>query len=183
VTAKKKKDRQSSNGLGAAAEPGTITIKKDAVPDDDESFHFTGDLGPFDLKDELGLSFSDLRPGVYNVTEAKTSGWKVDHIVCGDPTAGASIVDKGRTVSINLVPGGDTTCTFVNRRSATAGENGDDVKGDKERDNLGKGDKRGGPGVKPLPLTGGPVPDWFSAGMFLISGGLLLRMERRELYF
>lgn len=184
VTAKEKKDRQNSSGLGAAAEPGTITIKKDAVPDGDGSFHFTGDLGPFDLKDEVGLSFSDLRPGIYDVTEAKAAGWKVDHIVCGDPTAGASIVDQGRTVSINLPPGGDTTCTFVNRKSATDPKDGDDAKGDKERDTLGKGDKKGGPGVKPLPLTGGPVPDWFlfSAGMFLISGGLLLRMERRELY-
>jgi hypothetical protein len=178
---KKPNSKKNSNTLGQAGQAGSITIKKDAVPDATDSFHFSGDLGPFDLEDEVALSFSDLEPGVYQVTEAKTEGWQVDHIVCGDPLAGASIVDRGRTVTITLPPRGDTTCTFVNTRAETSGGGGDDTKGDKER-NPFKGNN--GPKVKPLPLTGSLAPDWFlfSAGMFLIAGGILLRMEQTELF-
>ena len=177
---KKQSSRKSSEVLAQAGQAGSITIKKDAIPDAAGSFHFSGDLGQFDLEDEVALSFSDLEPGVYEVTEARTEGWKVDHIVCGDPLAGASIVDRGRTVTITLPPRGDTTCTFVNKRAASTGGDGDDTKGDKERNPFGKNGQK----VKPLPLTGGLAPDWFlfSAGMFLIAGGILLRMEQTELF-
>jgi hypothetical protein len=160
---------------------GTITIKKDAVPDSSDTWHFSGDLGNFSLRDEVGLSFSDLKAGTYAVTEKKKAGWKVDHIVCGDPTAGASIQDQGRTITIALPPGGDTTCTFVGKKSKTSGHgNGPfQPKHDKNRNSLGsKSHKDGKPSVKPLPFTGFQ-PDWFlfSAGMLLIAGGVLLRPQ------
>lgn len=164
---------QPAGPTGAAAlQPGSITIKKDAVPDASETWHFKGDLGPFDLRDEVGLSFSDLKPGNYEVTEVKKKGWKVDHIVCGDPTVGASIQDRGRTITIALPPGGDTTCTFVGTRAK-------DLKGDKTRNPFGsKKDGAKGRGDEDLPFTGFR-PDWFlfSAGMLLIAGGVLLRPQ------
>ncbi|MEA2460058.1 MAG: hypothetical protein QOH90_235 [Actinomycetota bacterium] len=175
-----KKGRKSQS-QGAGSSNGTITIKKDAVPDSTETFHFGGNLGRFKLHDESGLSFSDLEPGTYDVTELKTEGWKVDHIVCGDPTAGSFIEDQSRTVTIQLPPQGHTTCTFVSTR-VPGSDTGDSTKGDKARDPFGsKGDKQG-PKVKPLPLTGFR-PDWFlfSAGMLLIAGGLLIKMEQDAL--
>ncbi|MCA1705166.1 MAG: hypothetical protein LC808_18675, partial [Actinobacteria bacterium] len=175
-----KKGRKSQS-QGASSNKGSITIKKDSVPDSSETFHFRGNLGDFKLHDETGLTFSDLEAGTYDVTEVKTPGWKVDHIVCGDPAAGSFIEDKGSTVTIQLPPNGDTTCTFVSTRVAGSQE-GDSTKGDKTRDPFGsKGDKQG-PKVKPLPLTGFR-PDWFlfSAGMLLVAGGLLIKMERDAL--
>jgi hypothetical protein len=175
---------QPAGPTGAAAsQPGTITIKKDAVPDASGTWTFKGDLGDFDLRDEVGQTFSDLESGNYEVTEKKKNGWKVDHIVCGDPTAGASIQDQGRTIIIALPPGGDTTCTFVGTRSkkTTEPDDSDAPKGDKSRNPFGthKGNTKGDKG---MPFTGFQ-PDWFlfSAGMLLIAGGVLVKPQSWDL--
>ena len=102
-------------------ETGSITIIKDSVPDGSQSFEFTttGGLGNFTLIDNDATpltnsqSFVDIPTGNYTITEAITSGWTLDDIVCtGDdnPT-----IDKpSRTATVNLDDGENVVCTFIN---------------------------------------------------------------------
>ena len=94
----------------APSDPGSITIVKAAPEDDTVQFSFTGDLSTFSLKDGENLSFTDLNPSDYDVTENLPSGWILGSIDCAggdsDPIAGG--------VTIHLDPGEDITCTFTN---------------------------------------------------------------------
>ena len=97
--------------------PGTITVRLDAIPDDAQNFSFqaTLDAGPvaFTLDDDLDPTFANqqvftaVTPGIgYSVSQAAVSGW--------DPTAGC---DDGSPVNaIDLSPGENVTCTFMNQR-------------------------------------------------------------------
>ncbi len=96
---------------------GTITIVKNAVPDNAQDFSFTGDLGAFTL-DNDGNNANDLSdrksfnvaPGTYAVSETSAAGWKLFGATCND----------GSPVSaINLAPGEDVICTFENHKLAT----------------------------------------------------------------
>jgi len=104
---------------------GSITIIKDAVPDDPQDFDFTGDLGDFSLDDALPddtdgitdtITFANLVSATYNVTETVPFGWDITTIVCydGSPTQ----VPTG-TASIDLAPGETVTCTFTNTKRGT----------------------------------------------------------------
>ena len=93
---------------------GSITIVKDADPEGDQEFSYTGDLGAFDLIDD-GTStdtmlFDSLVEGDYAVDETDTPGWTLDGIDCG--TADVDIVDS--EVTIHLAAKEDVTCTFSN---------------------------------------------------------------------
>jgi Ca2+-binding RTX toxin-like protein len=123
---------------------GTITIIKDAIPDDPQDFLFTGTdpIGSFALDDDAdpalprSRTFSDLAPGNYRVSEAVPSGWRLTDLGCADPDNG-STVDLGKaTATIDLDPGETVSCTFTDskqvvhcqRRTATmVGTNGADV--------------------------------------------------------
>jgi uncharacterized repeat protein (TIGR01451 family) len=108
-------------------ERGSVTIVKDADPDSDQPFKFTGDLGDpsdedgpnFTLVDD-GLNdttdrrtFTELTPGTYTVTEPSVKGWSLDEINCTDEE-GVNV--NNRNVVITLQPGENVTCTFVNTR-------------------------------------------------------------------
>ncbi|MBY5162498.1 DUF11 domain-containing protein [Salsipaludibacter albus] len=93
----------------------TITVIKDAVPDDDQAFTFTtsGDPLPdtFDLVDDgtdTTNSFtSDLLPAddTYSVEETPVEGWTLSSATC----------DNGDSPdAIDPEPGQNVTCTFVN---------------------------------------------------------------------
>jgi hypothetical protein len=106
-------------------EKGSITIVKDAQPDDPQDFGFTGDLGSFSLDDDSDGTLSDtftsgaLDAGTYAVTEAATTGWTLAGISC-DTGEGQSISTRdGSTITINLAQGEDVTCTFTNTKNAT----------------------------------------------------------------
>ncbi len=95
---------------------GTITIVKDAVPDDAQDFSFSGDLGTFSLDDDdadpmlpSSMSFA-VAPGFYSVSEDPVAGWLLIHALCdnGDP-AFDIFVGAGETV----------TCTFFNAAPPT----------------------------------------------------------------
>jgi hypothetical protein len=81
---------------GAILQQGTITIAKDAVPDDAQDFSFSGDLGNFSLDDDAdgtlpnSTDFVGVSPGTYSVTETLPSGWDVTDITCVDPTSNSS---------------------------------------------------------------------------------------------
>ena len=96
---------------------GSITIVKNATPDDSQPFTFSGDLGNFTLIDN-GNPFSstltqlNLSPGSYSVTEGATSGWSLTSLNCTDPDSGTTTV--GSTATIDLDAGENVTCTFNN---------------------------------------------------------------------
>src|SRR3989344_2971682 len=92
----------------------SITIIKDAVPDNAQDFHFTTigtGLSAFDLDDDPGSIlpntqvFSGLAPGTYSVAEGVVAGWNSDSGVCND----------GSPVNaISLQASENITCTFTN---------------------------------------------------------------------
>ena len=97
---------------------GSITVVKDATPNDPQDFSFTagGGLSPtsFSLDDDSDgtlsttRTFSSLAPGSgYSLSEAVPSGWDQTSATC----------DDGSPVSnINLSPNENITCTFSNRK-------------------------------------------------------------------
>lgn len=110
---------------------GTITIVKDASPNDAQDFHFTGGLGAFYLDDDAGVqdggdnvlsnstTFANTVPGSYTVEEHEPNAfWLVQSISCvfigtTDP-ADFTVLDT--SVTVNLGAGEDITCTFTNRK-------------------------------------------------------------------
>jgi hypothetical protein len=114
--------------------PASITIIKDAVPDDAQDFAFTttGGLSPasFSLDDDANATLlnSQVYPGIlvtaqngnsYTVTEGAVSAWTLSFgsPVCTvtTPNGGSQTGNVGtRTLSINLREGEDVSCTFIN---------------------------------------------------------------------
>ena len=110
--------------LGSFDTCGSVTIVKNAVPDDAQDFAFasTGGLTPanFSLDDDAdgALSntrvFTEVNPGQYTVTEAAVPNWQLTGLSCND---GNSTVNLGtRTATINVEPVEDVVCTFTNTR-------------------------------------------------------------------
>lgn len=130
-----KADRKATIELKAAdditctftnVQPNTLTIVKDAKPDNGRDFGFTatgpGTTSPFTLDDDgVGGSatpnskaFSNLAAGTYTVTEDAATGWALSSVTC---TSGTPIV-VGRTLSITMTSGQSPTCTFENTKVA-----------------------------------------------------------------
>ncbi|MGZ6993432.1 MAG: prealbumin-like fold domain-containing protein, partial [Ilumatobacteraceae bacterium] len=106
---------------------GTITIIKDAVPDNAQDFAFTttgSGLSGFSLDDDNDptlsntKTFSNVVPGSYSVTEGDLAGWELTGLVCnGDGSSGSSGTKSGATANIDLKAGGSVTCTYTNTKS------------------------------------------------------------------
>lgn len=100
---------------------GSITIRKDAIPNNSQDFSFattgTG-LENFNLDDDSDATlpstrtFSDLSPGQYAISESATGGWDFDNISC----SGSGVTKNGTTVTINLAAGANVSCTYTNRQ-------------------------------------------------------------------
>jgi hypothetical protein len=115
---------------------GSITIIKDAVPNDAQDFSFstTGGLSPatFLLDDDANgtLSNTQLFSGIssfttYTVTEALVAHWTLSFgtPVCavGSPNGGSQSGNAGTGVlTINLKEGENVTCTFINTHNVTS---------------------------------------------------------------
>ena len=104
---------------------GSITIVKDAVPDDATDFGFTttgAGLSPFSLDDDAdatlpnSTTFSGLMPGSYTVTEGAVAGWALTGLNC---SAGGTGNATTRTATITLAAGDDVTCTYTNTKLGT----------------------------------------------------------------
>jgi uncharacterized repeat protein (TIGR01451 family) len=103
-------------------QPNTLTIVKDARPDNGRDFGFTatgtGTTSPFTLDDDgpTGSAtsnsqvFSNLAAGTYTVSEDVAPGWTLSSASC----TGATATLAGRTLTITLTNGQSPTCTFVN---------------------------------------------------------------------
>jgi uncharacterized repeat protein (TIGR01451 family) len=102
---------------------GSITIIKDAQPDDPQNFTFTSNntsIPSFQLDDDTDPTlsnqkvFTGLNAGTYTITESATTGWNLGNIVCL-PAASAAANVAGRSVAITVVGGGSVSCTFINK--------------------------------------------------------------------
>jgi hypothetical protein len=103
-------------------EEGSITVVKDALPDDPQDFGFSATgLSPvaYSLDDDADptlshqRAFTGLLPGTYQVSEdADPSGWQLTDIDCVG--GGGNTSDAGRTATIGLDPGEAVVCTFTN---------------------------------------------------------------------
>ena len=102
-------------------QPGSITIIKDAVPDDPQDFAFSGTPGNFILDDDPSnntlsnqATFANLASGSYTVNETTVNGWAVTAITCNDSDSSGN--PALRSATINLALGESVTCTFTNQR-------------------------------------------------------------------
>ena len=105
---------------------GSITIIKDANPNDGQDFAFTTigtELSSFNLDDDSdptldnSRSFTGLLPGSYTISETTpVSGWDLTSLVCNSDVDGKVIGPfiGINTASINLTAGENVTCTFTN---------------------------------------------------------------------
>ncbi|MDO8616206.1 MAG: hypothetical protein Q7T33_10825, partial [Dehalococcoidia bacterium] len=105
---------------------GTITIIKDAVPDDPQDFSYSGtSFAAFSLDDDTDITLLNTKtaghaPGACTVIEdAPAAGWNLTAIVCTDPSGGTTTSAGTRTASIDLAPGETVSCTFTNTRGST----------------------------------------------------------------
>ena len=110
---------------------GSITIIKDAKPNDAQDFAFTTSgtgLSGFTLDDDGdnstangGLSntktFTNLVPGSYSVTEADVSGWNLTDLTCS--TGGTVDATNAAKANIVLTAGANVTCTYENTKQGT----------------------------------------------------------------
>ena len=104
---------------GAAMCNAAITITQDSSPDSPQDFAFTTTgvgLGGFFLEDggrpsTRSQSFINLAPGTYTVTQASALGWSLSGLSC---TTGETVDLARRRVTITLVAGEATACTFTN---------------------------------------------------------------------
>jgi uncharacterized repeat protein (TIGR01451 family) len=96
----------------------SITVVKNAIPNDSQAFQFTGSpvIGDFSLYDDgssgpdpthNNKTFGELQPGNYSIEEIVPPGWDLTSAVCSD----------GSPVNaIDLGPGENVTVTFTNTK-------------------------------------------------------------------
>jgi hypothetical protein len=106
---------------------GSITIVKDAQPNDGQDFAFTpsqATMPQFLLDDDSDSTLSNMKTysglpaGTYAFTETQVSGWTLASISC-TPSSGTSTNLSGGTATITLAAGDNIVCTFVNTKPAT----------------------------------------------------------------
>ena len=108
--------------------PATLTIKKVLQSDNGSSQDFTfssDELGSFQLDADQSSNtlpnkqtFSGLSAGTYGVREQTIWGWHLEEITC-DGTNDYTVYE-GR-VQVNLQPGDNVTCTFLNEQMNALG--------------------------------------------------------------
>lgn len=122
-------EASASIPISATLQCGTITIVKDALPDDPQDFAFSSStaqsttIAGFSLDDDAdptlsnSATFSGLKPGAYSVTEAAQKGWFLSNLTCDD---GSDQSTDAATAKIALPAGGHVTCTFENTKVFTS---------------------------------------------------------------
>ena len=112
-----------------ASPTGSLTIIKDANPNDAQDFSFTttgSGLSSFILDDDSDptrsnqQTFSGLSAGNYSVTEAVTPGFDLTGLSC---TAGGAWDIGNRTATATITGSENVTCTFTNTKRATVAVN------------------------------------------------------------
>ncbi|MEN6410866.1 MAG: hypothetical protein ABFD44_14280, partial [Anaerolineaceae bacterium] len=122
------------NQMQSSAIPanGTITIVKDAIPNDAQDFNFNLTNGTtithnFALDDDADPTLSNtqsysLPAGIYTAAELGplASWWYLTGIVCVDPTTNTTVDLGTGTATINLASAETVTCTFTNTKQLNA---------------------------------------------------------------
>ena len=105
---------------------GSITIVKDAVPNDAQDFAFTTTgtgLSAFSLDDDADATlsntrtFNNLAAGAYSVTETTLTGWTLSNLACVDPDNGSTVNVGTGVANIDVDLGENVTCTYTNTRN------------------------------------------------------------------
>jgi hypothetical protein len=91
---------------------GSITIIKQSEPAGATGFAFSGGLGSFNLNDGGSKVATGLTPGNYTITETLSPDWDLTNISC----TGGSNNALFNGVTIQLAPGNDVSCTFLNQQ-------------------------------------------------------------------
>ena len=113
----------SDGGSITCLRDATVTVVKDAQPDAAQDFDFTttgAGLSDFSLDDDADatlpssrtFTFSGSDAGAKTITESAVAGWSNTSVVCSE-----GLVD-GSTATLQVDPGDDITCTYVNKRAA-----------------------------------------------------------------
>ena len=113
--------------IGAVDSCGTITIHKSATPKSAQSFGFAASgadpkVSSFSLVDNgdsaaSTKTFESINAGAYTISENQPpADWDFDHISCSTTGNGTTATPSGRSLSINLGPGGSADCTYYNVR-------------------------------------------------------------------
>lgn len=110
------------------ADSATLTIVKQA--NITHTFTFTGELGEFTLATSQAITFPNLNPTTYTISEDPTSFpdadqniWALVNVTCVDdqgtaiPSAILSLDHDNFTVDLTLQPDQHLTCTFLNERA------------------------------------------------------------------
>jgi uncharacterized repeat protein (TIGR01451 family) len=120
---------QASTAISSTLACGTITIVKDALPNDAQDFSFSSStlqpttIGSFSLDDDADpalsntATFNGLKAGSYSVTEASQKGWHLTGLSCDD---GSTQSTANATANIAVPAGGTVTCTFQNTKVFTS---------------------------------------------------------------
>ncbi len=115
-----------------AVNKGSITIVKDALPNDAQDFAFTTtglEVSSFTLDDdgdnENGVSnsatFSDLLPGTYSFVEGEVPGWELQGLNCVSSNVSLDM-PVSSTATVTLHPGENVTCTYTNVKLPYCGD-------------------------------------------------------------
>ncbi len=114
-----------------AVNRGSITIVKDALPNDAQDFAFTTSLeeSDFTLDDdgdnENGVSntttFGSLLPGTYSFTEEAVAGWSLQGMSCVSSNVSLDL-PVSATATVTLHPGENVTCTYTNVKVPYCGD-------------------------------------------------------------
>ncbi len=106
-----------------------LTIRVETLPENGTDIGFSI-LGPdfptassFILDDETtqtdaieqAIIFENLQSGTYEIAEILPAGWSLDEITCSGGADSGSL--DGETLTIDIAPGEDITCTFTNALS------------------------------------------------------------------
>lgn len=113
-----------------AVDKGSITIVKDAVPDDPQDFGFTvtnmevtrltlDDDGDSENEFSNSQTYSGLWPGQYSFTEDVTPGWELTGMNCVSSNVSLDML-VSPTADITLAPGESVTCTYTNTKNEEA---------------------------------------------------------------
>jgi cysteine-rich repeat protein len=119
---------------GQQEQTGKITFTKHTSQSTDRTFHFTTSYG---VDTRLGNGDSNatdlLLAGSYSIKEHNNDdNWNLREISCSDSKQNSTFVKTGAVILIDLVPGGDVTCTFVNKYDRDSASDDDDDDGNDE---------------------------------------------------
>ena len=104
----------------------TVTVIKDAQPNAAQDFAFTttgAGLSGFSLDDDANATLSNTKVftisgadfGAKTITEGDAAGWALTALTCNDD----DFVKTGKTAELDVEPGEQITCTFINQKAAT----------------------------------------------------------------